>query len=223
MRALALVVVLFFATGCASQIAFGRATTLEPGKNQVTGFAQLDVSSPNVGATTAAIPWAHVGLGYRRGITDRLDLGARGWIFGLPGHLSFGGALDGKVQLYRGEPGRGLSVATGGSLGYHQAQLGGTPWHTFTAWVPLVVGQDFGKHQFVVGPRGGFTLWTAEGQNPIKIPWFGGSTGISFGAGKNQIMPEIVVVWSPLTFNGEQEQRLGATLVQLGLSGTFTP
>ncbi len=226
MRALALVLFAFVCTGCGSQMAFGRATTLEPGKNQITGFAQVDVSTPKLGGgeeRAVAVPWAHVGLGYRRGITRSFDLGVRGWIFGLPSHLSFGGALDAKVQLVRGEPGRGLSIATGGSLGYHQAQLGGTPWHQFTVWAPLLFGQDFGKHQFVVGPRGGFTLWTGEGQNPIKLPWFGGSTGVSFGAGKNQIMPELVVVYSPVTFNGEQEQRTGAFLVQLGLSGTFTP
>jgi len=188
---------------------------------------QLDLVAPKTteGGDAIPLPWAHVGLGYRRGITQRLDLGARGWIFGLPGHLSFGGALDGKVQLLRGEPGSGFSIATGASLGYHQAQIGGTPWHTFTLWTPILFGKDIGKHQFVFGPRGGMTLWAGEGQNTIKLPWIGGSTGLSFGAGeKNQIMPEVVVVYSPVSFNGEvNDERYGAFLVQLGLSGTYTP
>jgi hypothetical protein len=226
-RRCAVVVVALVLGGCASQVGYGRATTLEPGQQQITGIGQIDLVTPKMrqDGDSFSAPWAHVGIGYRRGIAERFDAAARGWIFGLPGHLSFGAALDGKVQIVRGEPGRGLSLVSGGSIGYHQAQLGGTPWHSFTGWVPLLLGQDFGAHQFVVGPRAGLTLWTAEGQNTIRLPWFGGSTGVSFGVGsKTHIMPELIVVYSPVSFNGALESdRVGAFVTQLGLSATYSP
>jgi hypothetical protein len=214
------------ATGCASQIGVGRATTIERGHGEVMGLAQLDVMSPqsNPNGNAVPLPWAHVGFGYHRGLTDRLEVGGRAWFFGLPQHLSWGMAADSKVQIFRGEPGKGLSLAVAPSFAYHQPQIGGTPWHTFTGSLPVLLGQDFGPHQFVVGPRAGYTLWAGEGQNTIHIPWFGGSTGVSFGVGRNaetKIMPEIVLVYSPLSFNGAVEsERFGATLFQLGLSAS---
>lgn len=225
--ALAVALPLLLSTGCASQVGFGRASTLEPGRQQVTGFGQLDLMAPKMqqGGDAVGLPWAHVGIGYRRGLAERVEVGGRGWIFGLPAHLSFGLAGDAKVQIVRSTPGRGLQVASGLSLGYHQAQIGGTPWHTFTAWAPLLFGHDFGKQQFVVGPRAGFTRWTGEGQNPIDLPWFGASTGVSFGVGsKTQVMPEIVFVYAPVSFNGAiRDERYGATLLQLGLSASYSP
>ena len=225
--ALLALLALSLVSGCASQVGFGRATTLEPGKHEISGIGQVDLVSPRSrkDGDAAGAPWAHVGIGYRHGIADRFEAGGRAWMFGLPGHLSFGAAADGKVQILRGEPGRGLSIATGASIGYHQAQLGGTPWHSFTGWVPLLFGQDVGKDQVVFGPRAGLTLWAGEGQNTIRLPWFGGSLGVSVQAAKTtRIMPEIVVVYSPVSFNGavENEQR-GAFLTQLGLSATYSP
>lgn len=227
-RALALVLCgALVSMGCASQVGFGRATTIERGKGEVSGIMQLDVVSPRMAAEGDAVnlPWAHVGIGYHRGLASGFELGARGWVFGLPQHLSFGGALDTKIQIVRGEPRRGLSLATGGSIGYHQVQVGGTPWHTFTGWIPVLLGQDFGSHQFVIGPRAGLTLWAGEGQNTIHVPWVGGGAGVSFGvAGRTKIMPEVILVYSPLSFNGAIEsEKYGATLVQLGLSAAYEP
>ena len=220
------VALLVTTTGCASQIGTGRATTLEPGKGELMALMQLDVIAPQSKPNGNAVhlPWGHVGLGYHRGINERLEIGGRAWFFGLPQHLSWGAALDSKVQVFRGEPGKGLSLAVAPSFAYHQPQIGGTPWHTFTGSLPVLFGQDFGPHQFVIGPRVGYSLWAGEGQNTIHVPWFGGSTGVSFGVGRNaetKIMPEIVFVYSPLSFNGAVDSdRYGATLFQLGLSAS---
>jgi hypothetical protein len=74
----------------------------------------------------------------------------------------------------------------------------------------VLFGHDFGPHELVIGPRAGYTPWTGEGQNPVKLPWYGASTGVSFAAGsKTFIMPEVVVVYSPVSFNGEVDQLLG--------------
>lgn len=217
----------FAGAGCASTIGFGRATTLEPARGQVSGVGQFDVIAPKIreDGKAVALPWVHVGIGYHRGVARGVELGGRGWIFGVPGHLSFGFAADGKVALVRSTPGRGLQVATGASVAYHQAQLGGTPWHLFTGWVPILFGHDFGPHQFVIGPRAGYTLWTGEGQNPVKLPWFGGGAGVSFGVGsRTQIMPELVLLYSPVSFNGEvDDERRGAYVLQLGLSASYEP
>jgi hypothetical protein len=154
--------------GCASQIGMGRATTLEPGHTSIQSSLELDVAAPKIRAEgrAAPAPWAHIGLGVHHGVARGVELGGRAWYFGAPGHLSFGAAFDTKVQMFRTE--RGLTVSAVASLGYHQAQLGFTPWHSFTGFVPILIGQDFGKHQLVFGPRAGLTLWTAEGQNRLS-------------------------------------------------------
>lgn len=213
--------------GCASQVGFGRASTLPKGASQISGNMQVDLITPKMldGGKGFTVPWAHVGIGYRRGVADRVELGGRAWFFGLPANHSLGAALDGKVQLLRGAEGKGIHVGTGLSLGYHQAQLGGTPWHSFTAWAPLLFGQDFGPHQFVLGPRGGASLWTGEGQNPVWVPWIGASTGVSLRPVKHtEIMPEIVLVYSPMRFNGEVDNaQVGAWLMTFGLSASYAP
>ena len=70
---------------------------------------------------------------------------------------------------------------------------------------------------------------TAYGQNPINGFWFGGSIG--FAAKPNpsrrslELLPEIVVLWSPVPFNGESEKDrpLGVTSAQLGFNVSYDP
>lgn len=212
-------------TGCASQIGMGRATTLEPGHTSIQSSLQVDVAAPKIRAEgrAAPAPWAHVGFGVHHGVARNLELGGRAWYFGRPGELSFGGALDAKVQMFRTASGFTFSGAA--SLGYHQAQIGFAPWHSFTGFIPILMGQDFGKHQLVLGPRVGMTLWAGEGQNTIELPWAGGSVGFSFGTNvQSFIMPELVVVYSPVSLNGMVDsEKYGAWGVQLGLSATYAP
>jgi hypothetical protein len=212
-------------TGCASQIGMGRATTLEPGHTSMQSSLQLDVAAPKMRAEGKPVPapWAHIGFGIHHGVARGLEIGGRAWYFGRPGDLSFGGAFDTKVQMFRTD--KGLTVSAASSFGYHQAQLGYTPWHSFTGFVPILIGQDFGKHQLVFGPRAGLTLWAGEGQNTIKLPWAGASVGFSFGTDvKAFLMPELVVVYSPISLNGMVEnEKFGAWGVQLGFSATYAP
>ena len=229
-RAIALtaLVTLAASSGCASQIGFGRARTLEPGRQQVSGLMEVDaVTIPTDDNKPVPLPWFQLGVGYRRGLASGFDLGARAWGFGVPGHLSFGGALDAKVQLVRSPfADRGADAATGLTLGYQQVQVGGAPWHVFGAGVPLLMGVNFGKNQFVVGPRAGGFVWTGYGMDTIVVPFFGGSTGVSVEvARKTQLMPEIVVTYVPVSFNGEldRDRRYGSYQVQLGLTVSYEP
>jgi hypothetical protein len=223
-KVVVLAVLLALPTGCASQAGFGRARVLDPGQAQVTGELETNAFLPHLlPDKVAPIPWVEVGAGYRRGLTPWLEVDGRVWGVALPvllpGHLNVGGAADAKAQLVRT---RRFDLSVAGSLSYDQMQIGGAPWHFFTATAPLLAGFNFGpgeRHQLVLGPRVAETIWTSEGQNPIDLTWWGGSIGISL-AGKHGVyfMPELVVLYTPVSFNGEvQTSKVGMYSTQLGL------
>lgn len=226
MRALCTIAAALALGGCASHLGFGRARTLPRGKSQISGSLEGQTTNPKMGTDgdVAVLPWAQVGAGFRHGVTSRFEVGARGWLGGLPGHYGAGLGVDGKTQIYRGRGDmRSVDVALVSGLAYHRVEIGGTPWHTFHAMIPLLVGINAGPHQLVLGPRGGATFWTAEGQDPIRFLWGGGSLGFSAKVGKGfHLFPEVVLLYAPLSFNGTVPgDRYGAWELQTGLGGTY--
>ncbi len=89
--------------------------------------------------------------------------------------------------------------------------------------IPLLVGINAGPHQLFLGPRGGATVWTAEGQDPIRFLWGGGSLGFSARVAKNfYLVPEVVLLYAPLSFNGTiPGERRGVYEAQAGLGAAF--
>jgi hypothetical protein len=86
-------------------------------------------------------------------------------------------------------------------------------------------GKDFdGKHAITMGPRLGYGAWAGEGQGTIDFPFAGAFFGVDWRLGREfHFSPELVVSWSPVSFNGQEydADRFGATSVQLGLGGVF--
>jgi hypothetical protein len=207
---------------------FGRARTLPAGTGQVSAALEGQTTAPQSGANgnPAPLPWAQVEAGYRRGIVSGFELGARGWLGGLLEHYGAGVGLDAKTQLYRGKkPSGSFDVSLVSAIAYHHVEIGGAPWHTFHAMLPLLVGINAGPHQLVLGPRVGATVWTAEGQDTIKFPWFGSSLGFSAKVGKGfSLFPESVLLYAPLSFNGTSPgDRKGAWELQAALGATYDP
>jgi hypothetical protein len=226
-RAAVLVLLAPLSVACASQAGFGRATTLAPGTNQASIAVEASLLAPKLTPESAVpLPWLQVGLGYKRGITERVEIGGRVYGSYFRNVLAtFGLAVDTKVQIYRHEPDKGrLSVAAAGSFGYHQTWFGGSPWHAFGGTLPVLFGIDAGKHQFVLGPRFADYVFTAYGQNAVNTFWLGASAGF---AGRirerGEIFPELVLMWSPVSFNGEtdNESRVGVTFIELAVSGSL--
>jgi hypothetical protein len=214
------------ALGCASQAGFGRARPLDPGQAQVSTVIETNAYLPKLlPDKVTPVPWVELGVGYRRGIADGVELSGRAWgieiPFLLPGHFNLGGALDTKVALIRS---RRFDLAAVGSLSYDQLTIGGTPTHFFTATLPLLAGVNFGhreRDQLVFGPRVADTMWTSEGQNPINLLWYGGSLGVSLYAIDRYVMPELDVMYTPVSFNGEvpgRKRGLYSAQFALGIS-----
>jgi hypothetical protein len=219
MRHTALLIAGLVASGCASQTGLGRATTLAPGVSQFTPFVEgslVSVRTDSSQATTA--PWLLPGLGYRRGVTSWLDVGVRAWAFGLPNYLTaIGLAVDGKVQLFRG--GR-WHIALAPSVKYHAVALADAPWHLGFVELPVLFGLNLGPHQLVLGVRLTDTLLTGAGTNPVNTVWVGTHVGFSVRVRKVELMPELGILYSPVSFNGEtrDETRTGASVLHLGFS-----
>lgn len=215
-------------TGCLAQTGFGRARTLPPGEGEISAAIEPQFLTPKrPQGSEFAIPWVQLAFGYHRGVTEDVELGARVWGLGFPGFQTFGGAIDTKLQLTRSEHrAQGVDVAIGTSLAYHQVRLGGTPWHTFAITIPLLIGVNVGvKDQLVFGPRIADYLWTGEGENTMNLIWGGASLGYAWSVSRTiTLMPEVVMMYTPLRFNGESSDKdhRGLVSTQVGLGGTFS-
>ena len=225
MRAALLIVVALAA--CAPPGGLLRARTLPPSASQMTGGVEVGVAAPSNTENDAKLPWLNFTAGYRRGISEDVELGARVMAIGVKGFNALGVAGDVKVQLKKSEdPGTGVDIATGLVLAYQQPRLGTTPWHIGSAVVPLLIGHNFGKHQLIWGPRIAYEVWTGEGQDPIQMYYAGGSVAFAWRLSKHfEFVPELAMLYSPIQLGGEAaaENQTGAVFTQLtlGMSWSF--
>jgi hypothetical protein len=219
-----LALILVFALGCGSQLGFGRARTIPAGTVETHAAVTANVSSVrNNPDHPTPMPWPDLMLGVRVGLAERVEAGARLWGVGIDGLAGWGATLDAKVGILVPE-GRGWNVAAALSVGYEQIVLGGTPSHVGTITVPILFGLDVGRDQLVFGPRFLAFLWGGEGQGTIEEVAFGMNVGYSFQLGSRfQLMPELVVHYSPVGFDGEDGDpaQHGAWTFHLGLGGAL--
>jgi hypothetical protein len=219
MRGASLAFVVLVSTGCASQTGLGRATTLAPGVFQITPAVEGSLVSVRTDSSqTTTAPWLFPGLGYRQGVTSWLDLGLRVWAFGVPNYLTaVGVAVDGKVQLFRSNR---WHIALAPSVKYHVVALADAPWHLGFIELPALFGLNLGPHQIVFGLRVTDALVTGAGTNPVNTFWVGTHVGVSFRVKRVEVMPEVGILYSPVSFNGEtrDENRTGASVLHVGLS-----
>jgi len=167
------------------------------------------------------LPGVLLGGGVARGMTPNFELGARAWgIYSRYFLTSYGGAIDTKWQLSR----RGPKIALATSAGYHALVLGGAPWHSFQATVPLLFGFDIGKHQLIAGPRIADYVLTSYGQNTINALLGGASLAFAWRvSSKVDLLPELTYLYSPVRFGGEVggDDQVGASFFNLGLGLTL--
>ena len=215
---------LALAAGCAPLAHGGRARVLPVGRNEVTFAPEVTLLSTKITPEGVTLPSLQLGLGYHRGVTQRLELGGRVWGFGVERAdlRTWGAALDAKIQLQWQDPlTGGADIAVAPSGGYHQMKLGGTPEHFAFASVPLLVGLPVGRrHQLVFGPRVAWHAWWGESQRAQRHVFYGGSVAFALALGERFVfIPELVLLWSPIQFGGEapQAEQKGATYMSLGL------
>jgi hypothetical protein len=214
---------------CASTTGVGHARVLKDSESQLTfggelgaGLAKLSPGQPAPG------PWGEAGLGYRRGIFG-FEAGARVWGFGLPNRFfTLGAAADLKYPLIAAPTiHEGFDLSLGLDLGYHQINMLRVPAHIFFVQVPLTFGVNIGGgDQAIIGLRVVDQVMTGHDVSPVNMFFLGGSLGFSWRALSDvglDIRPELVVLHSPVPFNGlvEDERRRGLTIVQIGLNNAL--
>ena len=212
-------------TACASAAGYGSARPLPPGAQEMTMLGGLTLHRAKLNpGPPVSLPWPQFGVGYRRGVLSGVDAGGRVWGFWLPGFFTLGLAADAKVALVRGEAAEpSWDVALAPTLSWQQANLGGAPTHTLGLSLPLLAGWRLDERiQFVVSPRLSGQLVTSETQHPIVLFFFGTGIGITVPLSETMtLMPEIVVQYTPVSFNGtlDDPSRRGLTTIEFALSG----
>lgn len=203
--------------GCYSGAGLGRATTLPRGTTRVGGWVEASAVTGQLGGPITA-PWGHLGLHVQRGVHERVEVGARvsgGWLPWVDSVSVFG---DVKVQLRRRS--NGLDVAVAPSVGWHMVRLGGTPWHVLNATAAVMFGYNLGRHQLVATVRGGYQLLGGRGMERLHMGYGALSLGLVARVSEHwELVPEVLVGWSPVRFNGESQDDayVGAGIAQLSL------
>lgn len=210
--------------GCAPLAHGGRARVLPQGTSELVVAPEVALLGTKLTAEGVTLPSLQLSLSYRHGVATDFELGARAWGFSVEqaGLTSWGASLDGKWQLARMDTrGRGSDISLAASVGYHQLALGGTPEHMAFVSLPLLFGFQMGvRNQLIVGPRvAGFTWW-GESQKAQRHLLYGGSLAFAWAWGARwTFMPELVYLWSPVKFGGEEtpSSLIGASFLSLGL------
>jgi len=218
-------------SACAPVAGSGRARTLGRGRYALQASPELTVVTGKVAGGDIPLPSAQLTMGGQYGLTDQLDLGLRLWGFSVGKYLleSWGTSIDTKLQLKRASdaPGtREADIAVAPRVLYHQVTFGGTPEHMVGLSVPLLFGWRFGQaNQLVLGARIDHQVWMSESQTPLGVTLGGGSLGFVWQLAQHwALMPELVLLYSPLSFNGESgaEDSRGLSVLSLGFGVSYT-
>ncbi|RMG20446.1 MAG: hypothetical protein D6729_02815 [Deltaproteobacteria bacterium] len=169
------------------------------------------------------LPWPNLMAGYRRGVLPWLDAGGRAWGFWVPGFFTFGVAADAKVQLLRGEGAQRWDLALAPTLHWQQANLGGAATHTFGMMLPLLIGWNLNERvQLIFSPRLTHQIVTSATQHTIGLTYVGLGIGVTAPVAENLLLlPEVIVQYTPVSFNGTvvESSRRGLTTVEFALTG----
>ena len=144
------------------------ATTVPAGQNQFIGALEGNGGAPIELPVKPLLPELVVGL--RRGLTDRLDVGAQAddaaarppRHHGRPGR-----AGEGAAAARAGEP---VKLALGPAAGFRWISSSGAAMQVSYLTLPFMTGIDVGRHQIVVAPEVGVQLWTSAGANEVWAP-----------------------------------------------------
>jgi hypothetical protein len=224
LRFLAILVVGMTATGCVSMGAMQRADTLKPGASQVLVETSIQGAVGEDLGDGSRIGWPYLGVHYRRGLSERVELSVGAALLALQGAL--------KVRL--DEPrkdGMIVSVAPGigGSIWGEEGRRSGV----FTATLPVLLGWRLGERgQLVLSPRAQYLRTFPQPgstREPITLFGVGSSLGVLVPLSQSLgVMPEVSMLVPFGTDRFELYERLspriGGTrgvLFQLGLGLLF--
>lgn len=217
------------APGCASAVGAVPARVLAPGKQEVTGGLGLGVTAAQLSpARPAPLPSAVLSGGYRRGLGERLELGARGWMLGVGGLATYGVSGDVKIGLRdAAESGGRLHLSLDPEIAYERLDYGGSPTHFINGGLALLAGWDLGEgraHHLVVGAHLQDHVMFGPDVHPVNAVFGGASVAFAWRVSQRlELRPLVAFLWSPVRFNGtlDDPDRRGAKLLELGLGGAF--
>jgi hypothetical protein len=212
-RPAAWVVVASLAGGaCTAMSTIKTADTVPAGKNQFVGALEANGGAPIELPVKPLLP--EFVFGVRRGLTDRLDVGAK--LTTLPlGHRITTAGLEGqvKVQLRR-VPGSRYKLALGPAVGFRWISSAGAAMQVSYLTIPFITGIDVGRHQIVVAPEAGVQLWTSAGANEVWAPMLGMSLGFVWRISSHfALVPEVAAYRSTVKIDYSE----GSQMFHLGI------
>jgi hypothetical protein len=183
-----------FLGGCASFSTMSTARTVARDSTQVwiaPEFVGMTIDTGGTaGMETISVPQFE--LGFRRGITDGVELGGKLWLLGA--------AFESKFQLVRSETeNSGIDIALAPSIGWLGFNNGsGDGFNVITGYLNLPIGLNVpGGSQFVLTPKGIYQRYIAKGSGStgsVDIFFVGGSAGFAWKLGTMYVLPEISVM-----------------------------
>lgn len=191
-RLLALLPALALFAGCPSFTTMGTARTVTRDTTQVWVAPEFVGMTVDTGDGNETFSLPQFELGFRRGITDSVDVGAKLWMLGM--------AFDGKFQLVRSETGdSGIDVAISPGIGWLGFNSGsGDGFNVVTGYLSLPVGLNLpGGSQFVLTPKAIYQSYIARADGSsgsVGIFFVGGSAGFAWKLGSMYILPEISIM-----------------------------
>lgn len=228
MRAAAVLVAGLCCGACASSVGTGGARVLEAGRHEAGLGLDLTFPSARIAPQSpVAGIWPQGSLSYRRGFGPGFEAGARVWGFGWPKYLfTFGAGADLRYGIVRApNHEEGVDLTLGAGLAYHQINAGGAPTHVMGVQVPLLAGINLGGgHQLFGGPRFEVQRIFGTDVHPVNAAFVGASMGFVWRAASFlEVRPEVVALYSPVSFNGtgDAQGRRGLGVLQFGLSNAI--
>lgn len=158
-------------------------------------------------------------LGFRRGVTDDVELGAKLWLLGA--------ALESKVQVVRAESqDSGIDVAIAPSVGWlgFNSGDGGGNFNVLTGYLSIPIGFNVpGGSQLVVTPKAIYQRYMASGDGggSAGLMFLGGSLGYAWKLGTMYVLPEISLMQPVINPSTSEVIRYDGFVFQGGLGFLF--
>ena len=179
--------------GCASFSTMSTARTMPRDQTQVWVAPEFvgmtfDAGDP---PDRQSISVPQFELGFRRAITDDVELGGKLWLLGA--------AIEGKFQLLRAPTqDGGIDVAFAPAVGWLGFNSGDAQFNVVTLYLNLPVGLNApGGSQLVLTPKAIYQRYMSSGDGgggSADLLFVGGSVGYAWKLGTMYVLPEISVM-----------------------------
>lgn len=183
---------LALSTGCASFSTMSTARTTPRDTNQIWIAPEFVGMTYDSGTDHQSFSVPQFEFGFRRGVTDDVELGGKLWLLGA--------AIESKFQLVRSpSQDSGIDVAFAPSLGWLGINSGDGPsFNVVTLYLNLPVGLNVpGGSQLVLTPKAIYQRYMASGSGSsgsADLLFVGGSVGYAWKLGTTYILPEISIM-----------------------------